>query len=108
VLAARASEEGHSLNEEGQLAPFHGYYFRILTAQGQAASDGARNYVANDELSNGFALVAWPAQYDVTGVMTFIVNHEGTVYQTDLGPSTGELAKTMNQYNPDETWEIVD
>ncbi len=68
--------------------PFLGYYFRILTAQGPAAAGGARDYVVNGELTGGFALVAWPAQYDVTGIMTFIVNQDGKVWERDLGADT--------------------
>ena len=68
-------------------SPFHGYYFRILTAQGPAAPGGASDYVAGGELSRGFALVAWPARYDATGVMTFVVNQDGVVRERDLGPA---------------------
>ena len=84
--------------------PFHGYFFRILTAQGPAARGGAKDYIANGELSGGFALIAWPAQYDVTGVMTFIVNHEGVVYEKDLGPETDVAAAAIKAYDPDSSW----
>jgi hypothetical protein len=87
--------------------PFHGYFFRILTAQGPHASDGARDYLTGGEMAGGFALVAWPAEYDVTGVMTFIVNHEGVVHENDLGPDTDALAKAMERYDPDPSWKVV-
>jgi hypothetical protein len=87
--------------------PFHGYYFRILTAQGAAASGGQADYLANGELSRGFALVAWPAFYDVSGVMTFVVNHDGVVSEKDVGPDTAAQAKAMTLYNPDSSWTAV-
>src|SRR4051812_11598248 len=87
--------------------PFHGYYFRILKTQGPDAPGGAGDYVVKGEMSGGFALVAWPASYDGTGVMTFIVNRDGTVREKDLGPETATLASTMTAYNPDATWQIV-
>ena len=87
--------------------PFHGYYFRILTAQGAAAPGGAKSYVVNGEMSGGFALVAWPAQYDATGVMTFVVNQDGVVYQKDLGPQTESAIAGMTTYNPESSWHRV-
>ena len=86
---------------------FHGYYFKILTGQGAAAPGGARSYLVKGEMSGGFALVAWPAQYDATGVMTFIVNQDGTVRQRDLGPQTDAAARKMTVYNPDAAWRPV-
>jgi len=106
-LVAQAAEEGRRLGADGQPSPFHGYYFKILTAQGAAATGGAKNYVAAGEMSGGFALVAWPAQYDVTGVMTFIVNQDGVLYEKDLGPETAAAAKTMALYDPDPSWAKV-
>jgi hypothetical protein len=88
----------------GQPAAFHGYYFRILTAQGPSAPGGARDYMVNGEMTGGFALVAWPAQYDVTGVMTFIVDRDGTVRQKDLGPASDAAARAMAAYDPDASW----
>jgi Protein of unknown function (DUF2950) len=104
-LVAQAAEEGSPVggNRE-QPSPFHGYYFKILTAQGAAASGGARNYVVNGAMSGGFALVAWPAQYDVTGVMTFVVNQDGIVREKNLGPGTDAAARRMTSYNPDASW----
>jgi hypothetical protein len=84
--------------------PYYGYYFRILTRQGNHAPGGRYNYVINGNMIAGFALVAFPAQYGNTGVMTFLVSHHGKVYQKDLGPRTAEIAKAMQEYNPDATW----
>ena len=86
ALAAQASAEGYKAGEGGP-APYHGYYFRILKAQGSDAPGGALNYVVKGKMIGGFALIAWPAEYGNSGVMTFLVNHAGTVYQKDLGNS---------------------
>lgn len=102
-----AEAEGHASGAGSRPSPFHGYYFKILTAQGPAGSGGAKDYVSNGELSGGFALVAWPAQYDATGVMTFLVNRDGIVRQKDLGPGTDGAARSMASYNPDDSWEAV-
>jgi hypothetical protein len=104
LLAAASidSAAGRASNEGPQ--PFHGYYFRILTAQGAAASGGARDYVVDGKLTGGFALVAWPAQYDVTGIVTFVVNQNGVVFERDLGPETDAAARAISTYNPDSTW----
>jgi hypothetical protein len=107
-LAAQAAENGRPPGARGQQpSPFHGYYFRILTGQGSLASGGARSYIVKGEMSGGFALVAWPAQYDVTGVMTFMVNQDGTVREKDLGPGTDAAARKMTIYNPDASWRQV-
>jgi hypothetical protein len=108
-LVAQAAESGRPTPGAGreQPSPLHGYYFRILTGQGSSASGGARSYIVKGEMSGGFALVAWPAQYDVTGVMTFIVNQDGTVREKDLGPGTDAAARKMTVYNPDSTWRQV-
>ena len=107
-LVAQAAEEGRALGKDGAAAPpFHGYYFKILTAQGPAAAGGAKSYVVDEKMSGGFALVAWPAQYDVTGIMTFIVNQDGVVHQSDLGADTPTTAKAMTLYNPDPSWAVV-
>ncbi len=107
-LVAAAAAEGRPVGGNGsQPAPFHGYYFRILTAQGEAAPGGAKSYLKNDELSDGFALVAWPSQYDATGVMTFIINQEGVVREKDLGQGTDAAARAMTAYNPDSSWTVV-
>ena len=85
--------EGRQAGGSGGPSPFHGYFFRILTAQGPSAPGGAKDYIANGEMSGGFALVAWPAEYDVTGVMTFVVSHDGIVHEKDLGAETTALAR---------------
>ena len=105
-LVAQAAEDGR-LTERGQRVPFRGYYFKILTAQGPAAPGGAKNYIVKGEMTGGFALVAWPAQYDDTGVMTFIVNQDGIVRERDLGEQTEASAQKMTLYNPDAAWRPV-
>ena len=104
---ADATSEGYSL-QQGKQTPFHGYYYRILTKQGAAAKGGARDYVVDGKLTRGFAFVAYPAVYRNSGVMTFIVNQDGVVYQKDLGPDTSQLAAAMTEYNPDNTWARAD
>jgi len=84
-----------------------GYYYRVLTMQGRHAPGGARNYVVDGRMTGGFALVAYPAEYGSSGVMTFIVNLDGMVYQRDLGPGTAAIAKTITEYDPDATWKKV-
>jgi hypothetical protein len=107
-LVAQAALEGHSLAEAGRSPqPFHGYFFRILTGQGKNVAGGAKSYIVNGEMSGGFALVAWPAQYDATGVMTFVVNQDGVLREKDLGPGTDKAARAMTVYNPDASWKPV-
>jgi hypothetical protein len=106
-LRVSATSEGYT-PQQGKQALFHGYYYRILTRQGAAAKGGARDYVVDGELVRGFAFVAYPTEYRNSGVMTFIVNQSGVVFQKDLGPQTSDLAATMKQYNPDDSWEQVD
>ena len=107
-LFAAASVDVAALRKPtGEPQPFHGYYFRILTAQGPDAPGGARDYVVNGALTGGFALVAWPAQYDVTGIMTFIVNQDGVVSEQDLGSGTDATARAMTTYNPDSSWTAI-
>lgn len=107
-LLADAAEEGRPPAGAGaQPAPFHGYNFRILTAQGPAAPGGARNYLQDGQLSGGFAMIAWPARYDVTGVMTFLINQDGRVYEKDLGTETERVAHAITAYDPDATWSVV-
>jgi hypothetical protein len=103
-LLARARGEGYGKGQGGKPAPYHGYYYRILTAQGPGAPGGAYDYLARGRMIGGFALVAFPAQYGVSGVMTFMVNHDGVVYQKDLGPNTAALAEAIKQFNPDAGW----
>lgn len=85
--------------------PHDGYHFKILTAQGEAAPGGKYDYIINGHLIGGFAMIAWPAEYRKTGVMTFIVNHYGDVYEADLGPETTKLAAAVTEYNPDTAWQ---
>src|SRR5204863_1777841 len=106
VFAALASAEGYKLAKQRQ--PFHGYYYRILTSQGSNVPGGALDYVVKGRMIGGFALVAYPAEYGNSGVMTFIVNHQGVVYEKDLGPLTGRLAERMWSFTPDQTWRNVD
>jgi hypothetical protein len=105
-LAAQASAEGYEVG--GQTAPYHGYYFRILKGQGPDAPGGALYYVVRGKMIGGFALIAYPAEYGNSGVMTFMVNHAGTVYQKDLGRRTEIIAKRINLFDPDQTWKKVD
>jgi Protein of unknown function (DUF2950) len=99
---AQAAEEGY-----GKGDPYHGYYYRSLKAQGAAAPGGAKSYLEDGELKGGVALIAYPAEYRNSGVMTFIINQDGIVYQKDLGENTTELAKAITEYNPDKTWTRV-
>ena len=99
VAVAKALAEGYA-----EKKPFHGYYFRLLEGQGPAAHLGTLNYFIEGVMIGGFAIVAWPADYRVTGVQTFIVSYDGVVYQKDLGPSTSTMASAMERYNPDTTW----
>lgn len=105
-FAAQASAEGYKAGE--QAAPYHGYYFRILKGQGSDAPGGALSYVVKGKMMGGFALIAYPAEYGNSGVMTFLVNHSGTVYQKDLGRRTGSIAKRIELFDPDQTWKKVD
>jgi hypothetical protein len=108
-LVARAEGKGYSLkgrDSEGNYEPYNGYYFKILTKQGKHAPGGAYNYVINGNMIGGFALVAWPAEYGKTGIMTFIVNQQGIVYQKDLGEKTAKVAPAMKRYDPDSSWEL--
>jgi len=107
-VVAQAAAEGRPVTGNApQSSPFHGYYFKILTAQGSAVQGGAKSYVVKGEMSGGFALVAWPAQYDVTGIMTFIVNQDGVVREKNLGPGTDAAARKMTAYNPDSSWRVT-
>jgi hypothetical protein len=106
-LLAEAAVDGRPVASAKARLPFHGYYFRILEAQGSAAAGGAKNYVVNGQLSGGFGLVAWPAQPGVTGVMTFIVNQDGVVYEKSLGEDTPSAAAAITRFNPDKSWTRV-
>jgi len=88
-----------------QAEPYHGYYYRVLTSQGPDAAGGAFDYVVNGKMIGGFALVAWPAEYGVSGVGTFVINHDGVVYEKDLGAGTALQARQMTRFNPDKSWQ---
>jgi hypothetical protein len=103
---AEAAAEGYD-QDKPESSPFRGYRYRILKAQGPAAPGGQKSYVVDGAMTGGFAMVAWPAKYGFSGVMTFVVGQDGVVYQKDLGPDTGTLASGMAEYNPDDTWTEV-
>lgn len=104
-LLVRASAEGYDTS--GQRTPYHGYYYQLMTAQGNSALGGAKSYVVDGRMTGGFALVAYPAVYRASGVMTFVVNQLGQVYERDIGDKTAEIASQMTEYNPDKTWKPV-
>jgi hypothetical protein len=104
-LVAWAGAEAAAKSQDGEPAPYRGYYYRILTRQGEGGTGGAKSYIASGKMTEGFAFVAYPAEYRSSGVMTFIVSADGVVYQKDLGKKTGVLAKNMKEYNPDSGWE---
>ena len=104
-LVATAVMESDAANRDGAPTPYRGYYFHILTRQGKNAPGGAKSYLASGKMTGGFAFVAYPAEYRSSGVMTFMVNDDGVVYQKDLGKKTEALAKAMKEYNPNSTWQ---
>ena len=103
-VAAKALMDGYG----GKGQPYHGYFYKVLKGQGPAARLGTLDYVIEGAMIGGFALVAWPSDYRVTGVQTFIVSYDGVVYQKDLGPDTAKIASAMERYNPDKTWDSTD
>jgi hypothetical protein len=105
-LVAEAHAEGYTSHLRPH--PFHGYYFHILTRQGEAAPGGKMNYVSDGKLTGGFALIAYPEKWDQSGVMTFIVNQDGKIYQRNLGEDTLHLARDIKEYNPDSQWTLVE
>jgi hypothetical protein len=102
VASARVA--GYPLPPRGGPVPYHGYFYRILFAQGPDAPGGAYDYLVRGHMIGGFALVAYPASYGVSGIMTFVVNQDGVVHQKDLGPKTAQLANAMKAYNPGAGW----
>jgi hypothetical protein len=106
-LVAEAHAEGYGNHKSTGLHAFHGYYFKILTRQGAAAPGGKMNYLSHGNLTGGFALVAYPEHWDHSGVMTFIVNQDGKVYQRNFGEKTSRMAGPMKEYNPDSEWTLV-
>jgi len=104
-LVAQAAKEGYANRVDGiTLSPYHGYYYEILKGQGKYATGGAYDYVVKGKMILGYALVAYPAQYGNSGIMTFIVNQEGVIYEKNLGKNTVSIAKAMKKFNPDKTW----
>ena len=103
-LVAQARSEGYS-PKQGSGEPYHGYLYKILTKQGPNAADGAYDYIVHGRMIGGFALVAYPAEYGNSGIMTFIVNHDGVVYSKDLGPNTAKTAGAMTRFDPDKSWK---
>ena len=105
-LVAHAADEGYASGRDatGAAAPYHGYHYRLLTAQGPHARGGTMDYVIDSRLIGGFGVLAYPAEYGGSGVMTFMVNHEGVVYQRDLGPDTEQVAKSMKTFDPGDGW----
>ncbi|MGB8442630.1 MAG: DUF2950 domain-containing protein [Candidatus Acidiferrales bacterium] len=104
-LVASAALENSSQQSAGDPAPYYGYFYKILTAQGPDAPGGEKSYIVDGKLTGGFALIAYPAKYASSGVMTFIVNQDGIVYQQDLGEQTTDLASKITTYNPDSSWQ---
>ena len=106
-LAPKSFADAAVLQQGITPAPYHGYFYHILTSQGPDALEGEMDYVVDGDMIGGFALVAWPAEYGVSGVQTLIVNHRGIVYEKDLGPETETQARQMTRFNPDKTWKAV-
>ena len=106
-IMIRARSEGYQGKPSATPSPYHGYYYKILTAQGKDAPGGAYSYLVKGKMIGGFAVVAYPAEYGNSGVMTFIVNHEGKVFQKNLGQNTASITRSMKEYNPDSTWTEV-
>jgi hypothetical protein len=107
ALAALAVTQGYANKASAAPAPFHGYLYRIVTAQGKDAPGGARDYLVDGKLTGGFAVVAYPVKYGVSGYMTFMVSNDGVVYQKSLGAATASAAGQLSRYNPDGTWQKV-
>ena len=107
IFMANARQEGYTKGAGRKPAPFHGYIYRILKAQGKNATGGAFDYVVKGKMIGGFALVAYPAKYGASGIMTFMVNHDGVVYEKDLGPKTESRAQAIKLFDPDKTWQKV-
>lgn len=105
-LIARAAKEGYD-TRDGNLSPFHGYYFKVLTGQGPHATGGAYQYVVKGKMILGFGLIAYPAEYGNSGVMTFMVNQEGVIYEKNLGKDTRRIAESTMLFNPDKSWKRV-
>jgi Protein of unknown function (DUF2950) len=108
-LMAQAQEEGYpGARVAGKPVPYHGYFFRILKGQGAASPEGALGYVSEGRMTKGFGLIAWPASFAVSGIMTFVVNQDGIVFQKDLGPDTAAIAQRITLFDPDLSWARID
>jgi hypothetical protein len=106
-LLAAATREGYTNSASKPLAPYHGYFYQILTKQGEDAPGGARDYLINGHMIGGFAVIAYPARYGVSGIMSFMVNQDGMVYEQNLGKNTAAIAAKINMFNPDANWRQV-
>lgn len=107
LVAEATTESNGAPKQSGKPTPFHGYYYRILKAQGPNAVGGAKDYIKDGRMTGGFAFVAYPAEYSASGVMTFLVSPRGKIYQKDLGQTTDEIAKGLTAFDPDRTWKEV-
>ena len=103
---AKAVAQGYTAPTGGGRQPYHGYFYKVLMAQGPDAAGGAQDYVVHGLMIGGFALVAWPAEYGVSGIKTFIVNQDGITYEKDLGSATSAVATAMTRFNPDKSWQV--
>jgi hypothetical protein len=104
-FAAKAAADGYRRDDAAQRTAYHGYYFRMLTSQGPHAPGGAKSYLVNGAMRGGFAMIAWPADYAASGIMTFMIGRDGVLHQKDLGPETPTLAPAIEAFDPDSTWE---
>ncbi len=108
LLVAGAAEEGYGRTpkKRGERRPYHGYYFKLLTSQSDYAPGGARDYLVDGNLTGGFAVVAWPADYGNSGVMTFMINHQGILYERNFGPRTQRIVSAMTEFDPGPEWDV--
>jgi hypothetical protein len=106
-LAAKASAEGYTRNTQAP-EPFRGYFYRLLTKQGEGAHGGAKDYIVNGAMTGGFAILAYPAEYGNSGVMSFLISQDGVVFEKNLGENTADVAKAITAFNPDGTWKAVE
>ena len=104
-LVASARAAGYRAVKREGPTPYHGYFFKVLTRQGPSAPSGAADFIVKDRMIGGFGLVAWPARFGDSGIMTFIVNQDGVVYQKDLGPQTAKVAPMISRFDPDQSWQ---
>jgi hypothetical protein len=106
VMVAAATAQGYKKTTAA--TPYHGYFFKILTSQGKSADGGAYSYINGDKMIGGFAVLAYPAKYGSSGIMSFMVNHDGVVYQKNIGKKTSSIASAIKHFNPDKSWEKVE